>query len=123
MGCRHHFNRFTKRHSVKGIILREKDLIQSNNDIKNTNTPSERAKKTNEWSKNSSRSENVHLNDENAVIRYERLSHSYHIRVMDRIARRLRGDTTQTKSTLCADSRTCAPRKRMCILLFLNLLL
>ena len=34
-----------KRHSVKGIILREKDLIQSNNDIKNTNTPSEHGKK------------------------------------------------------------------------------
>ena len=71
----------------------------------------EQKRKRNEWSKHSSRSENVHLNDGNAVIRYERLSHSYHIRVMDRIARRLRGDTTQTTSTLHADNRTCTPQE------------
>ena len=45
LGGRHHFNRFIKRHSVKRIILRENDLIQSNTDIKNPNKPSERAKK------------------------------------------------------------------------------
>ena len=46
-------------------------------------------------------SENVHLNDGNAVIRYEGLSHSYHIMVMDRIARRLRGDNTDDEHPVC----------------------